>query len=373
MAMSEQGSAKAKRTRFAIIGGYLGAGKTTLATAIAKELRLRHGKSTAIVTNDQGNVLVDTQYVKDAGFDVAEVLGGCFCSKFPEFVKNARTLVAMGRPDVILAEPIGTSTNVLSSVVAPLRNLYPEEFEVAPLLVVFDGTRANEMLERPTGFGLGSQSRIIPLNQVHDAEVILISKCDLMSQRQIEDVIERIGVEAPGTEVIPYSAHNSMNLDKIVDLLVSSRTSQKLPRPDDPSIFATEKASMGWYNLSGRIQATRLDLSAFTTTLLRQVAEAFPGRMTGHVKVVVSSPRVAVKIGLVEGQVQVEGLKGSRFLEGEGRLVINARVTTSPEEMKCVFERAVESTCARFEVELTEKSISCFAPRPEKPDHLHLE
>jgi hypothetical protein len=34
----------------------------------------------------------------------------------------------MGRPDVILAEPIGTSTNVLSSVVAPLRSMYPDEF-----------------------------------------------------------------------------------------------------------------------------------------------------------------------------------------------------------------------------------------------------
>ena len=369
--MSEDASGRSKRTRFAIIGGYLGSGKTTLATAIAKELLQRHGKSTAIVTNDQGTVLVDTQYVKDAGFDVAEVLGGCFCSKFSEFVKNARTLVAMGRPDVILAEPIGTSTNVLSSVVAPLRNMYPDEFEVAPLLVVFDGTRAKELLQKPSGFGLGNQSRIIPLNQVHDAEVILISKCDLMSQGEVEEVIAAIGREAPGTEIIPYSGRTLMNIGKIVEILVSTRTSDKLPRPDDPSIFATEKATMGWYNLSGKIQVTRLDLSAFTTTLLRKVAEAFPGRMTGHVKLVVSSPRVAVKIGLVEGQVQVEGLKGGRFLEGEGKLVINARVTTSPEELRRVFEAAVASTCAIFDVSLTEISMSCFAPRPEIPDHLH--
>jgi G3E family GTPase len=369
--MSDDEDAKSKRTRFAIIGGYLGSGKTTLATAIARELRARYGKSTAVVTNDQGSVLVDTQFVRDAGFDVAEVLGGCFCSKFPEFVKNARSLVAMGRPDIILAEPIGTSTNVLSSVVAPLRNMYPDEFEVAPLLVVLDGTRATELLQKPGGFGLGSQSRIIPLNQVHDAEVILISKCDLMSQMQIDEVMARIQAEAPGIEVIPYSAHTMKNVDKIVEIMVSSRTSQKLPRPDDPSIFSTEKASMGWYNLSGRIVASRLDLSAFTTDILRHVAEAFPGRMTGHVKIVVSSPRVAVKIGLVEGQVQVEGLKGGRYMEGEGKLVINARVTTSPDELKRIFGSSVESICARYQVRLDELSISCFAPRPEMPDHLH--
>ncbi len=361
---------KTRRTRFAIIGGYLGSGKTTLATALAKELKERYGKSTAIVTNDQGNVLVDTQYVKDAGFDVAEVLGGCFCSKFPEFVKNARTLVAMGRPDVIIAEPIGTSTNVLSSVVAPLRSIYPDEFEVAPLVVVVDGTRGEEMLERPTGFGLGSKSRIIPLNQVHDAEVILVSKCDLISKRQVEDVVKMLETEAPGAEIIPYSARTSTNIDRIVQLMVSTRQSQKQPRPDDPAIFAVEKASMGWYNLAGKLYVTRLDLSDFVTSMLREVAEAFPSRMMGHVKLIVTSPGAAVKMSLVEGQIQVEGLRGGRYLQGEGRMVVNARINTSPEEMRRVFDGAVTSSCKRFQVELTEKMTSCFSPRPEVPDHL---
>lgn len=360
-----------ERTRFGIIGGYLGSGKTTLATSIARELRDHHGKYTAIVTNDQGDVLVDTEYVKNAGFDVAEVLGGCFCSKFPDFVKNARTLVNMGRPDVILAEPIGTSTNILSSVVAPLRTMYPDEFEVAPLMVVLDGTRTSELLAKPSGFGLGSEGRVIPLNQVHDAEVILVSKCDLMNEAQIAEAMERIEREVPGAEVIPYSARTMMNLDKIVDIVISARTSNKMPRPDDPAIFAHEKASMGWYNLSGTVKATRLDISNFTTTLLKHVAEAFPAQMTGHVKLVISSPNVAVKMSMVEGMVQVEGLRGGRYLEGEGKLVINARITTSPEEMRRVFEEAVKMACARFDVVLRESSVSCFAPRPETPDHLH--
>ncbi|TFG55933.1 MAG: cobalamin biosynthesis protein, partial [Methanomassiliicoccus sp.] len=127
-------------TRFVVLGGYLGAGKTTLAAALGKELRSKYGKSVAIITNDQGNVLVDTEYMKNAGFDVKDVLGGCFCANFGEFVKNARTLVSTGRPDVIIAEPIGTSTAILGSVVAPLRTMYPDEFQVAPFFVVVDGT-----------------------------------------------------------------------------------------------------------------------------------------------------------------------------------------------------------------------------------------
>ena len=92
--------------------------------------------SVAIITNDQGNVLVDTEFVRNAGFDVKDVLGGCFCSNLNEFIKNARSLVQMERPDIIIAEPIGTSTNILNSVVVPLRTLHPDEFELAPLLVV---------------------------------------------------------------------------------------------------------------------------------------------------------------------------------------------------------------------------------------------
>ncbi|MEM0449288.1 MAG: GTP-binding protein [Methanomassiliicoccales archaeon] len=360
-------------TRFVIIGGYLGSGKTALATAVARILWDGHGKSTAIVTNDQGNVLVDTQYVKDAGFDVAEVLGGCFCSKFPELVKNARTLVSMGRPDVIIAEPIGTSTNILSSVVAPLRAMYPDEFQVAPLLVVLDGVRAKDLLARPSGFGFGSEARIIPLNQVHDAEVVLISKCDLLTPSAISEVEVKVREEVPEAEIIPYSARSGLNLDRIVALILSDRMSQKNPKPDDPALFSMEKASMGWLNLSGALVAERLDLSAFITCILRKVAEAFPARLTGHVKIFVASPKVAVKMSLVEGEVQVEGLKGGRYLEGEGKLVINARVSASPESLRKAFKEAVDEACEKHSVRLMQIDEACFKPRPDAPDFMFGE
>lgn len=47
------------QTRIVIVGGFLGAGKTTLINKIAKTLK-DSGKSVAIIANDQGEVLVDT-------------------------------------------------------------------------------------------------------------------------------------------------------------------------------------------------------------------------------------------------------------------------------------------------------------------------
>ena len=49
-----------------VLGGFLGAGKTTLARALAGRLR-DQGERVAIVTNDQGSLLVDTQLCRDAG------------------------------------------------------------------------------------------------------------------------------------------------------------------------------------------------------------------------------------------------------------------------------------------------------------------
>ena len=354
-------------TRFVVLGGYLGAGKTTLAAALGKELRSKHGKSVAIITNDQGNVLVDTEYMKDAGFDVKDVLGGCFCANFGEFVKNARSLVAMGRPDVIIAEPIGTSTAILGSVVAPLRSMYPDEFQVAPFFVVVDGTRAAETLKRPEGFGLGG-GKLIPSHQVREAEYVLLSKMDRLSEQEVREAEGLIAREVSDAEVIPCSALARRNMDRIVEIILSDRVSTKEPKEVDQRMFAVEKASMGWFNAHARLVAEgRLDINQFVTALMRRVATDFPPETIGHVKVMLTSPTASAKMSLVEDRMQVDGLKGGRYFTGEGKLVLNARVSAAPNDLKRSFEKAISETAMETGAQVLEMGEACFTPKPEAP------
>ena len=58
-----------------MIGGFLGAGKTTLALALARRLRER-GERVAVITNDQGRSLVDTSRWEDEGARIHEITGG---------------------------------------------------------------------------------------------------------------------------------------------------------------------------------------------------------------------------------------------------------------------------------------------------------
>ena len=74
-----------------VVGGFLGAGKTTSILSIAKYL-LSLWKKVGIVTNDQGSDLVDTNFLKASGMSVLEVTGGCFCCNFEEFINKVQTL-----------------------------------------------------------------------------------------------------------------------------------------------------------------------------------------------------------------------------------------------------------------------------------------
>src|SRR5262245_14840466 len=107
--------------RFVMVGGFLGAGKTTALGRLAKHYMAR-GQRVGIITNDQADDLVDTHLLRSQGLNVAEVAGACFCCKFDDLIRSADTLGRAERPDVILAEPVGSCTDLVATVVQPLKD-----------------------------------------------------------------------------------------------------------------------------------------------------------------------------------------------------------------------------------------------------------
>ena len=68
------------------VGGFLGAGKTTLILK-AIDLLKRQGKRAAIITNDQDVQLVDTRQALAQDVLTREVAGGCFCCRFSDLME----------------------------------------------------------------------------------------------------------------------------------------------------------------------------------------------------------------------------------------------------------------------------------------------
>src|SRR5687767_12206658 len=109
--------------RFVLLGGFLGSGKTTTIARLARHYRAA-GRNVAIITNDKAADLVDTLNLRGQGFNVGELPGVCFCGNVDELVRMVDALGLAARPDVVLAEPVGSCLDLVATVIRPLQQAF---------------------------------------------------------------------------------------------------------------------------------------------------------------------------------------------------------------------------------------------------------
>ena len=98
------------------IGGFLGAGKTSLILAAARILSKRHAMCRHL-ERSRGR-MCDTRRVQSQGLRADEVVGGCFCCLFSEMVDAAERLRAHSA-EVIFAEAVGSCTDISATTLQP--------------------------------------------------------------------------------------------------------------------------------------------------------------------------------------------------------------------------------------------------------------
>src|SRR6185436_8142602 len=173
------------RADYVMVGGFLGAGKTTALLRLAEHFTAQ-GRRVGLITNDQSQGLVDTSLVTAKGYPVREITGGCFCCRFNSLTEAAERLTREARPDVFLAEPVGSCTDLRATVQYPLRRMYGDDYRVAPLSVLVDPKRAARILGLEPGPGFSSKVLYVYEKQLEEADIIVINKSDLLDSRQRE-------------------------------------------------------------------------------------------------------------------------------------------------------------------------------------------
>jgi G3E family GTPase len=350
-------------TRIVIIGGFLGSGKTTIINRLARALN-RSGKNIAMITNDQGGALVDTQYCAAQGMEVAEVQRGCFCCRFDEFMLSARSLVGRTSPDMILAEPVGSCTDLLATVVAPLKILYPHEFTVAPLIILVDAERAVE-----AGFNSESIGDYLRRHQIQEGEVVVLSKMDKVTGEELEQVRDVIGEMNPSAEIVPYSTFTDRGLEHLLGVIMSDRVSGRTPVQIDYDVYARAEAELGWYNGVYHFHAHRADSYDLATRVLRGIAAQYQPDDIAHAKVMLHSETNAVKISAVLRSITVDAVKGSRYSEGNVTMTVNARIVSSPEDLQEAVRKSVQKAMEQTGLSLEGFEDECFSPSRPNPTH----
>jgi hypothetical protein len=150
--------------------------------------------------------------------------------------------------------------------------------------------------------------------------------------------------------------------------VTSDRTSSNRPVEIDYDVYAAAEAELGWYN--GRCEVVlpnKVDTYDIAMRILRDLSSKYETDDVAHVKLMLVSESNALKISLVCQNVNVDGVKGSRYGSGKCYLTINARVISSPDRLRTAVREAVASSLARFglrEESIEDDSFSPSRPRP---------
>jgi len=358
--------------KIAVIGGFLGAGKTTTILESAKRLA-RSGRQVGIITNDQGEELVDTKIARDLGFASSEVPGGCFCCQFPDFIASIQRLLKEREPEIILAEPVGSCADVPASIHEPLRKFY-RDLEIAPPIVIVDALQLHRLSESASS--TSNPIEYLISSQIREAGILAVNKIDLVPKEKLEDVKSRLKKLNPEAEMIEISAKKGTGLDTLIQHILSLEYKRSSYPEVDYKAYGAAEAELGWLNGSWEIAAEkRFNVERFLSDLLTGIAEKVKERKgeVAHIKAYFTDGRGSTKASLVMSGQDVEFTQALPEEIEEGVMIVNARVRIKPAELaKCVSE-SLEAISSKHHVRCRELKVESFSPLQPQPHHRFIK
>ncbi|MFO1081252.1 MAG: GTP-binding protein [Reyranellaceae bacterium] len=179
-----------ERLPVTVIGGYLGAGKTTLVNHL-----LRHAgrRRLAVLVNDFGALPIDRDLIVAAGGDTLEIAGGCVCCSYGSEMMDALIELPARRPglDAVLLETSGVA---LPGPVASAVGLLPR-YRLDGTVVLVD---AETVRMRADDTYLGDTIA----RQIAAADLLLVNRCDLVDDAARADIAAWLASMAPAARQV---------------------------------------------------------------------------------------------------------------------------------------------------------------------------
>ena len=215
-----------------VLSGFLGAGKTTVLSHI---LNNRQDKKVAVIVNDMSEINIDSAIVQNevslnrSEEKLVEMSNGCICCTLREdLLEEVTKLAKEGRFDYLVIESTGISEPL---PVAETFTFADEDgvslSDVADLdtmVTVVDAVNfLNDYEEakylQDTGESLGEEDERsvadLLVDQVEFADVILISKTDLVSASDIERLTAILKTLNTDANIVPI-AHGQVNINDVL-------------------------------------------------------------------------------------------------------------------------------------------------------------
>jgi G3E family GTPase len=358
---------------YVTIGGFLGAGKTTACLSLAERLIAR-GLRVGLITNDQSSGLVDTSLVAAQGHPVREITDGCFCCRFESLVEAAESLTRELRPDVLLAEPVGSCTDLRATIQLPLQRLYGDAYRVAALSVLLDPLRAVRAFDLDPGPSFSRRVLYIYEKQLEEAEILVVNKVDLVSP-ELRGRLESVLAERyPHAEVRSVSARTGLGLESWLDRLLDASAAARPDVAVDYDVYAEGEALLGWLNATVQVGAPR---PFDGNRLLERVAGGLQERLAAarveiaHLKMTLIAAGVEDRstLNLVRTGGTAELSRRLQRPIAGGELIVNLRAEDDPERLRATLLAALADAADQLEVSATVEREAHFRPGRPVPTH----
>ncbi len=358
-------------TRVLFVGGFLGAGKTTTIARLAKTFH-QQGLKVGIVTNDQAADLVDTHALRGAGFDVSEVAGSCFCCDFSGLEAAVEQLGAHRRPDVILAEPVGSCTDIVATVVQPLRRLYPHSFAVGPYGVILKPSHGRKILSGGPQTGFSPNAAYIFRKQLEEADFFLLNRIDELRPDEVNELGELLGKNYPGVPLVRMSAKTGEGFHTLLQMLDQQGDFGRRILDLDYDVYAAGEAELGWLNSSLRVTAPApFALDDLASGIVRRLQQSLAASDAepAHLKVIGSSDGSYAVANLVSSDTPTMLSLVSDCRTCRAEVVVNARVAIDPQTLQQHVRTAVQDTCRVWNAGAEFVRTRSFRPGRPNPTH----
>lgn len=195
------------------IAGFLGCGKTTLMLKLSRKLAENGKRKVAIVVNEIGEIPVDGKVVEGEGMQVRDIGGGCICCEVAAtFAKTIYRLYKDFAPEHILVEPTGVAVPHQVKMASKMGGR-DAKISLGPAIVLFDATRPAELLD------MDMLGRLVT-TQLKDADIIAISKVDIVDDAEAADSSERVRNYNAKAEIINLSSFSGLGVTELAERII---------------------------------------------------------------------------------------------------------------------------------------------------------
>lgn len=358
------------KIRFMVVSGFLGAGKTTTMIALAEHMNKTFGE-TAIIANDLGANLVDTNLTQTSGCTVAEIASGCICYQMDNTVDQIRRLRDKDGAVFVMSDIPGCGVGALDHVYHRLATDNADEFTLSPFTVVVDPERLRMIMPERADINLPEELVYLLKLQLEEADLVVLNKADLLAPEDVERYVDFLHAACPDIPVMVISALERTGIEDLAEFITTHETALKNFSVRNNQEFADAEAKLTWYNRRLYLKTNdggKIDCNAVVDDLIESIRMGLieKKRNVPHLKTFATSGNGDFnKASLIGVDYDVE--YAQQFLRPHKnlRMIVNARAVCESRPLARLMDDALDEVCEKYDLDCQVFFTECFGMADE--------